>query len=521
MPTKPPTVPTDLDDPAVLENYKAELDKYAAELQAEATAIAEKDSKVTEAEGELKTKLDQLEAKQQLLTDSQADNEQRLKDLEQRKKEFNETTDFREKELQTKESEIKGKEDAAVVKKALLDSREENLKSLSKSIDSKIEKQLDEKIRLETEEGHLKLKEVDLREKQAQADKKQIEAETLLRTNQAEERRLKTLELELGKGSPIPPTPGTGDKDLVQKQQELLDKLVKIELDREKRLKKEDTQKSSIGKNFKPPIFKGIEGERPEAHMLRATDWMDASNIDMSEADKIKNFRLTLDHLAREWYDNANCKDTWKHLKDRFCTYYSTQGKSIRHLHQRWKDFRFVPYKTDIDKYIRDVKEVANRLRYDDDAVAEMLKSTMPNDTYSNVFKMDNLDDIISYIRDIYARKVNPDETPDPANPTAATGVTPFNIMKGVGGTDQYMFIDANGQVKPFKPYVTPRGRGRGGRGRGGRGRGRGVTQGYPQQQQNFQGRGQFQFRGNFNRQEAEEEEDRSLTKALTRENQE
>ena len=500
MPTKPPTVPTDLDDPAVLENYKAELDKYAAELQAEATAIAAKDTKVKEAEGELKNKLDQLEAKELLVTESQADNEQRLKDLEQRKKEFNETTDFREKELQTKEKEIKGKEDAAVVKKALLDSREENLKSLSKSIDSKTEKQLEENIRLETEESHLKLKEVDLREKQAQADKKQIEAEALLRTNQAEERRLKTLELELGKGSPIPPTPGTGDKDLVQKQQELLDKLVSIEADREKRLKKEDTHKSSIGKNFKPPIFKGVDGERPEAHMLRATDWMDASNIDMTEEDKIKNFRLTLDHLAREWYDNADCKDTWKNLKDKFCTYYSTQGKSIRHLHQRWKDFKFVPYKTDIDKYIRDVKEVAHRLRYDDEAVAEMLKSTMPNDTYSNVFKMTKLDDIISYIRDIYARKLNPDEIPDPANPTAATGVTPFNIMKGVGGTDQYMFIDANGQVKPFKPYVTPRGRGRGGRGRGGRGRGRGVTQGYPQQQQNFQGRGQFQFRGNFNR---------------------
>ena len=362
MPTKPPIVPTDLDDPAVLENYKAELDKYAAELQAEATAIAAKDTKVKEAEGELKNKLDQLEAKELLVTETQADNEQRLKDLEQRKKEFNETTDFRERELQTKENEIKGKEDAAVVKKALLDSREENLKSLSKSIDSKIEKQLEENIRLETEEGQLKLKEVNLREKQAQADKKQIEAEALLRTNQAEERRLKTLELELGKGNPIPPTPGTGDKDLVQKQQELLDKLVSIEADREKRLKKEDTHKSSIGKNFKPPIFKGIEGERPEAHMLRATDWMDASNIDMSEQDKIKNFRLTLDHLAREWYDNANCKDTWKHLKDRFCTYYSTQGKSLRHLHQRWKDFKFVPYKTDIDKYIRDVKEVANKI---------------------------------------------------------------------------------------------------------------------------------------------------------------
>ena len=54
MPIKPPTVPTDLDDPAVLQNYKAELDKYAADLEAESAAIADKESKVTEAEGELK-----------------------------------------------------------------------------------------------------------------------------------------------------------------------------------------------------------------------------------------------------------------------------------------------------------------------------------------------------------------------------------------------------------------------------------------------------------------------------------
>ena len=28
-----------------------------------------------------------------------------------------------------------------------------------------------------------------------------------------------------------------------------------------------------------PPIFKGLPGERPEAHLLRANDWMDTYNI--------------------------------------------------------------------------------------------------------------------------------------------------------------------------------------------------------------------------------------------------
>ena len=50
-----------------------------------------------------------------------------------------------------------------------------------------------------------------------------------------------------------------------------------------------------------PPIFKGLPGERPEAHLLRANDWMDTYNI--LPVNKPTNFKHTLDHLAREWYD--------------------------------------------------------------------------------------------------------------------------------------------------------------------------------------------------------------------------
>ena len=46
-----------------------------------------------------------------------------------------------------------------------------------------------------------------------------------------------------------------------------------------------------------PPIFKGLPGERPEAHLLRANDWMDTYNI--LPVNKPANFKHTLDHLAR------------------------------------------------------------------------------------------------------------------------------------------------------------------------------------------------------------------------------
>ena len=51
-----------------------------------------------------------------------------------------------------------------------------------------------------------------------------------------------------------------------------------------------------------PPIFKGLPGERPEAHLLRANDWMETYNI--LQVNKPANFKHTLDHLATEWYDS-------------------------------------------------------------------------------------------------------------------------------------------------------------------------------------------------------------------------
>ena len=70
-----------------------------------------------------------------------------------------------------------------------------------------------------------------------------------------------------------------------------------------------------------PPIFKGLPGERLEAHL---NDWMDTYNI--LPVNKPTNFKHTLDHLARKWYDSLTFPIAWNDLQQRFSRYFSTQG---------------------------------------------------------------------------------------------------------------------------------------------------------------------------------------------------
>ena len=133
-----------------------------------------------------------------------------------------------------------------------------------------------------------------------------------------------------------------------------------------------------------PPIFKGLPGERPDAHLLRANDWMDTYNI--LSVNKPTNFKHTLNHLAREWYDSLTFPIAWDDLQQRFSQYFSTQGRSIKHLHNKWRNFSFTPGQDDIEAYIRDVKEAAHQLNYNDEAVLHLIKATMPSEIYGTLY---------------------------------------------------------------------------------------------------------------------------------------
>ena len=99
----------------------------------------------------------------------------------------------------------------------------------------------------------------------------------------------------------------------------------------------------------------------------------------MDDKQKVKNFRLTLDHHAREWYDKADCKTSWKKMKLEFSRYFSTQGRSMKNLLNRWKEFKFNPQTDDIEEFVRDAQETVVQLKYGQNFQGPMRRDWQPS----------------------------------------------------------------------------------------------------------------------------------------------
>ena len=465
-----------------IKNYAKQLEeesnkeriKLHSEVQKEKVALKQKEKDLTEAQEGVKTKVDSFSTQ-----------EAELKIKENRIKATADLLEMNQKDLEKEREEFLKEQDQLAARDVDISKRETNVKAAEKS--NKVK------------EDHFK----------SQAKKLSEKEEEL----KVEEARLEVLKKEI---PDVPPGKGIEATILLQQKQllekclsqnenteKLIARQMKLEEEREARERKRDKKEEeslATGEGFKPPSLKGIQGERPEAHILRAEDWMDASNPDMSDAAKVMNFRLTLDQHAREWYDKADCRTSWKKMKLEFSRYFPTQGRSMRNLLSRRNEFKFDPRKDDIEEFVRDVQETAKQLNYEEEATANMIKTSMPMAMYTSLYDEDNLEKIITKVRDIYARphikaQAAAEAAAASASPTGVPSATPFNQM-----TDQYMYLQGNGdnKQKPFKPYVTPQGRGRG-RGRGGRGRGRGRRRGETQGS-GFQGvgRGEFTFRGHW-----------------------
>ena len=271
-----------------------------------------------------------------------------------------------------------------------------------------------------------------------------------------ERRRLEKLaiELENNKGA----GGGKGEDEMLkfmQQQQDLLTKITSLEEKREIRETEESERlklKDSIGRGVKPPIFRGDKGERPEAHILRAEDWMEASNPGMTNAMKVRNFKLTHDHLAREWHDNADSTGDYEKMKGDCSRHFSTQGKSIRNLHARWNSFTFDPATDDIEVFLRNVQETAKQLDYKEATVVNMIKSKMPLAMYSTLYDIHDLDKVVTRCREIYAKSI--DATAESSTSTATGGATaanPFSAMK-----DEFFFMDDGAVNAPFEAPCHP-----------------------------------------------------------------
>ena len=212
--------------------------------------------------------------------------------------------------------------------------------------------------------------------------------------------------------------------------------------------------------------------------------------------DYINKFKHTLQHLAREWYHGLDMNQfggSWHEFPQHFSRYFSTQGRNIKHLHERWRSFSFDPNTDDIEEYICNVHKAAKQLGHGDDAVLNLLKATMPTELYGTLYGHDNLYIVMTMLQDIYAKKPQP-VAAAPAVGTAQAVTAPFSIIQPPTKnapkppketsleeriaelTEALHHMDMNGRPvqKPFKPLITqPRRKFRGSFDKGHHGHGR------------------------------------------------
>jgi hypothetical protein len=234
-----------------------------------------------------------------------------------------------------------------------------------------------------------------------------------------------------------------------------------------------------------PPEFDGKVGENPTHHILKAEDWF--GKMHTPNAERTAQFVNTLTGWAREWYATIDPPAGWDEMKLMFSKEYSTQGRSIKQLLQRWRTLTFDHETDNFQKFVSNVKQTAAQLSYGELAVVELIKSTMPDTLFGALLEKDTLIDVLKICTE-YCAKSTVIALTTPA-PTPASIITPFSRLSVKGAEKQVQFNnseiidDALEQMKasnnealeqikeslyaqsdetqtprkPWKPYVTPK----------------------------------------------------------------
>ena len=96
-------------------------------------------------------------------------------------------------------------------------------------------------------------------------------------------------------------------------------------------------------------------------------------------------------------------------------------------------ELSFTPGQDNIEAYIRDVKEAAHQLNYNDEVVLHLIKATMPSEIYGTLYNQHVLNTVITMVKAIYGKK------PEPANPPTTTegAAAPFTLIKAQNGSSK------------------------------------------------------------------------------------
>ena len=142
---------------------------------------------------------------------------------------------------------------------------------------------------------------------------------------------------------------------------------------------KQAFEEISLGANYPMPTFNGKKGENPEDHCMKAEDYFKVYKI-VRDEDKRRRFTDTLFLTARRWAeqlpdtvtnydfgpDNEDSKKIF--IKYQFLQRFAVKGRMTEAMYTAWMQLSFDSSKDDIEEFINEVKNLARRLGYNEQA---------------------------------------------------------------------------------------------------------------------------------------------------------
>ena len=215
------------------------------------------------------------------------------------------------------------------------------------------------------------------------------------------------------------------------------------------------------------PQFFGKKGEKPEDHIMKVEDYFQNYNI-RDQAQKCNRFRDTCCGKARTWlstlteyptiFDPEAAPDEAakaKTMKSMFLARWQLKGRTPQTLYMEWQNLKFDPAKDDIEDFCNDVKNLANRLGYPEDAQVMAIKATLPPVLVTQVINVKTFkeirDTLITLVENPVIKRVLLTEG------TGEKGLAPFSQMQWQPENDVGMCDTETRQLREEGARQTPK----------------------------------------------------------------
>ena len=195
------------------------------------------------------------------------------------------------------------------------------------------------------------------------------------------------------------------------------------------------------------------KGEKPEDHIMKVEDYF--QNYKITDQKKMcDRFRDTCCGKAHTWlstlttypniFDPEAAPDEEakaKTMKNVFLAHWQLKDRTLQALYMEWQNLKFDPAKDDIEDFCNDVKNLANRLGYPEEAQVMAIKSNIPPVLVTQVINITTFreirDTLITLVENPVIKRVLMTEG------TGEKGLAPFNMSHAQWRPENDAGIDA------------------------------------------------------------------------------